>query len=234
MKHQLGRLLSFAAALFLVTAAAGQTAWAEGGHKGLSDAATQAIAHAITSSARRPNPAHSPASVQLYTFDPGLTGTVSCNYVGKFGRMAALFVQPHSFPNTACGLLYNGLIGLPLGDGTFDIHLDISDDTKITNKLVYVLVGVDSLGNVITHTTNGDMADFSNPSGPGWTTYGFSAATFSPTIGATEVLSGLALVVSGGTTDHPDHADHWSSRPAIDGVFLQQPLTGSVSLNAAP
>jgi hypothetical protein len=232
MKHQLNRLLSFATSVLLLVSLGSQAALAQYARDSGS-VTTQAIANAINSTgASQQNLVAHSSYTQLFTYDPSLSGTVSAYYVSKSHRLAALLVQPHSVVNTACGFLFQGLQGLPLSTLTFSI--DLSNDTKVTNKAVWILVGVDNSGNIVSHTANSENFSSKYPSGPGWTTYTYSANTvnfFSPSIVPGESLSGFVLALLGGEADQPDHFDHWASRPAVNGSLLRQILRPTVNLN---
>lgn len=99
--------------------------------------------------------------------------------------------------------------------------IDLSDDTKITTKAVFVLVGVDSNGIATKHVAISNSFFQKFVSGPGWTSYRYNANSFSPAINPTERLSSLALSLLG-ASDPFDHEDHWASRPEVNGIFLPQ------------
>jgi hypothetical protein len=223
MKHQLNGILSSATALLLIFWSCATTT-----------AASAQGAATSTAQAAPENSLVKRGYNQLFIFDPGNSGTVAASYTTKFSRIAALLVQPHSVKNTACGALYLGLTGLPISN--LILGVDLSTDTVVTNKAVFVLVGVDRNGNVITHSTTSENFFEKVSSAPGWITYKYSAQVFSPPIGSTEVLSSLALSLLGGTADHPDHDDHWASHLTVNGRFVATPMlpTANVSGGTPP
>lgn len=163
---------------------------------------------------------------RLFTYDPTNSGTVSVSYVNKFSRLSARLVQPHTVERTACGYYFEGLRGLPLKNTTYSI--DISTDTNVSSKADLILVGIDRTGASKLHEALGLNFDSRVASGPGWNRYNYSATTFSPPIGDDETLGSFAISLLGGNTITPDHADHWLSRPVINGINIRELVNDTV------
>ncbi|MBS1954951.1 MAG: hypothetical protein JST89_12240 [Cyanobacteria bacterium SZAS-4] len=163
---------------------------------------------------------------RLFTYDPTNSGTVAVSYVNKFSRLSARLVQPHTVERTACGYYFEGLRGLPLSTATYSI--DISTDTNVSSKADLILIGIDHAGNSKLHEALGINYDSKFLSAPGWNTYNYSATTFSPPIGADETFGSFTISLLGGNSTMPDHADHWLSRPVINGINIRELINDTV------
>jgi hypothetical protein len=166
-------------------------------------------------------------SIQLFTYDPGNSGTVDAFFTTKFNRPAVTLRQPHTVPDTACGAIIGALTGSHIHNITFSV--DFSDDTQVSNKANWVLIGI-GRGGRVKHSVQGLNFDSRFRSAPGWITYNYSARRFQPPIDRSERLLSLSLSLVGGDDIPPTHADHWVSRIRVFGVEITRWITRTARL----